>query len=189
MPSKPVEIVEPIGVSELRELAAAGAVITPHLDARRLRRLAGLLSAMPEGVDGDFSGIEVGIGFERDGEGVAGLRIDVSGSLPLRCQRCLQAVEWPLRLSTRLTVVMDDAEAEALADPFDSAILEDGELRLETVVEDEILVALPLAPVHESGENCNSAGAPIKESENETEQTYRPFASLAGMVGGDRDEQ
>ena len=122
-------------------------------------------------------------------EGIARLRIDVTGQLPLRCQRCLHTVVWPLRLSTRLTVVSDDREAEALTEPFDSVILEDGELRLETVVEDEILAALPMAPAHEPGEDCISAGTPIVESENETEQTYRPFASLATLVGDEQDEK
>ena len=199
MPSKRIDVAEHrVDVAGLRELAAAGAVIEPRLDARRFPRLTELLCSPDEGgpdagADGDFadiwSGIEAGIGVERGTEGVARLRIDVTGQLPLRCQRCLHTVVWPLRLSTRLTVVSDDREAEALTEPFDSVILEDGELRLETVVEDEILAALPMAPAHEPGDDCISAGTPIVESENETEQTYRPFAALATLVGDEQDEK
>ena len=201
MPSKRID------VAKLKELAAAGAVIEPQLDARRFPRLTELLCGPGEGGPDEggpaegadegladiwadtWSGIEAGIGVERGTEGIARLRIDVTGQLPLRCQRCLHTVVWPLRLSTRLTVVSDDREAEALTEPFDSVILEDGELRLETVVEDEILAALPMAPAHEPGEDCISAGTPIVESENETEQTYRPFASLATLVGDEQDEK
>jgi len=202
MPSKRIDVAEyRVDVAGLRELAAAGAVIEPQLDARGFPRLTELLCGPDEGGPDEgadeglaviwadiWSGIEAGIGVEQGTEGIARLRIDVTGQLPLRCQRCLHTVVWPLRLSTRLTVVSDDREAEALTEPFDSVILEDGELRLETVVEDEILAALPIAPAHEPGEDCISAGAPIVESENETEQSYRPFASLATLVGDEQDE-
>jgi len=173
-----------IDVAELKELASARAVIEPQLDVRRFSRLAELLGDPEQ----DHGGVELGIGIEQAREGIARLRIDLKGELPLRCQRCLQTVVWPIRLRTRLTVVSDDREAEALTEPFDSVILEDGELRLETVVEDEILAALPMAPTHESGEACESAGTPITDSEKETEQTYRPFESLANLVGEDRKE-
>ena len=198
MPSKRIDVAERrLDIEGLRELAAAGAVIEPQLDVRRFPRLAELFSPSAETVDAGidegsedvWSGIEAGVGIERGTEGIARLRINVTGQLPLRCQRCLQTMVLPLQLSTRLTVVSDDREAEKLTEPFDSVILEDGELRLETVVEDEILAALPMAPAHESGEDCVSAGAPIAESENETEQTYRPFASLATLVGDEQDEK
>jgi uncharacterized protein len=198
MPSKRIDVAERrLDIEGLKELAAAGAVIEPQLDVRRFPRLAALLSPSAETVDAGidegsedvWSGIEAGVGIERGTEGIARLRINVTGQLPLRCQRCLQTMVLPLQLSTRLTVVSDDREAEKLTEPFDSVILEDGELRLETVVEDEILAALPMAPAHEPGEDCVSAGAPIAESENETEQTYRPFASLATLVGDEQDEK
>jgi uncharacterized protein len=198
MPSKRIDVAERrLDIEGLRELAAAGAVIEPQLDVRRFPRLAKLFSPSAETVDAGidegsedvWSGIEAGVGIERGTEGIARLRINVTGQLPLRCQRCLQTMVLPLQLSTRLTVVSDDREAEKLTEPFDSVILEDGELRLETVVEDEILAALPMAPAHEPGEDCVSAGAPIAESENETEQTYRPFASLATLVGDEQDEK
>jgi len=183
MPSKRIE------AAELKELAAAGGRQEMHLGSERLDRLADLLE-VPTGGDTGPVELDAEVGFEAAPAGFPRLNISVSGELSLRCQRCLRAVAWPLRLTTRLTVVGSDEQAEQLAEPFDSIVMDADGLALDTIIEDEILAALPLAPVHEPGQ-CEQAGAAIEnlDSDNETGQTYRPFAALATMVGGDERKE
>jgi uncharacterized protein len=179
MPSERIE------ASELRELAAASALREERVEIRRLPRI---VEALHAAADVDATVIDVRVKFERGANGFSRLHVEVSGELPLRCERCLQSMHWPLRLDTRLTVLNEDREAEELAEPFDSVVMEDGALSLDTVIEDEILAALPMVPAHDRSE-CSVALPQAKTEDNETEQTYRPFAELAGLVGRDRDER
>ncbi|MFW2405559.1 MAG: YceD family protein [Gammaproteobacteria bacterium] len=170
-----------IEAAELGELAAAGERLEIRLGVEDLPRLAGLIAGNQE----DDKILAVTAGFDAGPEGYPRMRLTVDGHLHLRCQRCLSAVPCSVALTTRLTVVDNDEQAELLADPFDSVVMEAGVLDLATVTEDETLAALPMAPVHESEQECVDLGAELTDFENTTEQTYRPFESLATMVAGD----
>lgn len=108
----------------------------------------------------------------------------VTGGLQLECQRCLESVDWPVRVGTRLTVLEDDAQSPTIADPFDSVTMSAEGLDLRALVEDEILASLPMAPVHEDEPGCRSLMAPDEGSLTDAELMHRPFASLAGLLGG-----
>ena len=174
-----------IEAAELGQLAGAGGRLEIHLGVDDLGRLADLVVE-----NGDAGGgpkiIDVNADFDQGPEGYPRMRLAIKGTLHLRCQRCLHAVTFGIDLTTRLTVVGEDEQAELLAKPFDSVVMEAGALNLATVVEDEILAALPMAPVHEGEEACTETGAHQVNFENGTEQTYRPFESLATMVAGDK---
>jgi len=185
MPSTRIE------AAELKELAAAGARLELHLGMEQLPRLAKLLEVGQVGVAGQVLE-SVDVSFAAGAEGFPQVTIVARGNLSLRCQRCLRAVAWPLRLTTQLTVVRADEQAEQLAEPFDSIMMAADGLALDAVIEDEILAALPMSPVHGPGDDCAVADTPIADlkSEQEAGQTYRPFAALATMVGsgGDRKD-
>ncbi len=91
----------------------------------------------------------------RGGRGEDGrlcLWLTLSGQLRLTCQRCLQALELPLQLESRLLLVPAGAAwpDEELVDDSADAIAASAEQSLASLVEEEILLALPLAPRHES---------------------------------------
>lgn len=113
-------------------------------------------------------------------EGVEGseprLRLRIEGQLDLCCQRCLSALEWPLRLDTLLQPVrvgQPIAEEELENDEVD-AIEIDGELDVLALLEDEILLALPIAPRHQVCDAPRPEVGASKES---------PFAALASLRG------
>ena len=169
-----------IEAGELGELAVAGERLQMRLGVEDVPRLAKLIAGDRE--RGKI--LDLTVDFDAGPEGHPRMRLAVDGDLQLRCQRCLQAVPCSIELTTQLTVVDDDEQAESLADPFDSVVMEAGVLDLAIVTEDEILAALPMAPVHESEQECVELGAELTDLENRTEQTYRPFESLATMVAG-----
>ncbi|MBT8443734.1 MAG: hypothetical protein HKN81_04155 [Gammaproteobacteria bacterium] len=169
-----------IEAAALEELAGAGERLEIHLGIEELPRLAELVAGDQE--RGRI--LAVSVDFDAGPEGRARMRLAIDGDLQLRCQRCLQAVPCSIELTTQLTVVDNDEQAESLVDPFDSVVMEAGVLDLAIVTEDEILAALPMAPVHESEQECVELGAELTDLENITEQTYRPFESLATMVAG-----
>ncbi len=125
-----------------------------------------------------------------DGDGQVVYRIDGSidenrrpllvlkarGSLNLRCQRCLGALAWPLAIETALQPVRvgQPIPDEELEDDTVDAIEIEGELDVVALVEDEILLALPIAPRHENCEPPRPDDGAKKES---------PFAALASLRG------
>ncbi len=79
--------------------------------------------------------------------------LEVGGVLCLRCQRCLEAIEYPLELRSLLEFVDSDRDLtqEELEDDSRDFLPNQKELDVAVLVEDEILLALPTAPRHK---NC-----------------------------------
>lgn len=177
-------LAERIGSSQLAEMSAQGASVATTLCPDDLPRLAALVGRDADQRDGTLS---VRVRFSTGPESFPIVQVRVTGTVELTCQRCLAPVSWPLDLEVSLTVVGSDAEADALADPFDSVMLdEEGGLRLRTAVEDEILAVLPLVPLHGEGAPCKmfaekaSAAAPAVT-------VNRPFAGLDALMRRDAE--
>jgi uncharacterized protein len=85
-----------------------------------------------------------------DGRQRPRLMLQVAGTLRLKCQRCLGLLELPLQIaSTLLLVPTGDTVAAEVDDPLaPDAIEASPELDVDHLIEDEILLGLPLAPRH-----------------------------------------
>jgi len=77
--------------------------------------------------------------------------------LSLRCERCLQPLDWPFDLELALRLVRSEADERRLLDHCEPLLLDDDWLPLHRLIEDEILLALPMAPAH-SAESCPPLG-------------------------------
>jgi len=111
-----------------------------------------------------------------DKQGTPLLHVGISGNCRLRCQRCLGALEHAVRIDTRL-LLRDQASLDALIDEeeeFDS-ILADTHLDVLDLLEEEVLLSLPIASRHELGA-CQATGAEKKHGDEES-----PFAALAKL--------
>ena len=104
------------------------------------------------------------------------LRLKVDGALQLTCQRCLGALECPLRfeVALRLATTQEEMDAEPLEAEGPESIVAGKDMRVQALVEDEVLLAMPIAPRHEV---CAGSGA-AAESRKQT-----PFAGLRGLIG------
>ena len=114
------------------------------------------------------------------GQSQAWLRLQASADLPLTCQRCLQAVTVPLSVDRWFRFVADEAAAMAEDDASEEDLLVlSRRFDLIELVEDELLMAVPLVPMHEP---CPTelprpaAGIGPEESEKP-----HPFAALARL--------
>ncbi len=104
------------------------------------------------------------------------LHLEVSGTLPLTCQRCLSAVPFNLDVDSLLELVPEGADMsqDELEDDTRDFLPVASELDVAGLVEDEILLALPVAPRHEK---CGLPGAA------DAGERINPFATLAGLKG------
>jgi len=80
--------------------------------------------------------------------------LSIKADLPLTCQRCLERMNYELNSSTRFIIAFGNSELTDLSDePGDVEVLmaqEDTDV--VAMVEDELLLRLPMAAKHEDGE-------------------------------------
>ena len=80
------------------------------------------------------------------------LLLQVSGVLSVCCQRCLEGIEYSLKVSSLLEFVGDEDELtqEEIEDDSRDFLPAQGEVDIVALIEDEIILDLPAAPRHES---------------------------------------
>ena len=92
--------------------------------------------------------------------------------------RCLQPVALDLEVLRPLRFVADETTAAALdADSDDDVLVASRNLDLHELVEDELLLALPLVPKHE---RCQR-NLPMAVGDVAAEPAPNPFAALAAL--------
>ncbi len=101
------------------------------------------------------------------------LDIQIQGELPLTCQRCLQNMEYPIAVKRSFRFVYDEEAACALDEELEQDVLVlSPEFDLLSLIEDEIIMAIPYAPKHAS---CTQPITPT--GQNDPVET-NPFAKL-----------
>jgi len=110
-------------------------------------------------------------------QGKPALRLTVEGALQLVCQRCLGSLELPLRIEALLLLAASQAEvdAEPLAAEGPERIVAGKAMPFLDLIEDEVLLAIPIAPRHE---RCVGSVARAEVAGGS------PFAGLRGLMGG-----
>ena len=109
------------------------------------------------------------------------LHVSASTRLPLECQRCLAPVEVAVDVARSFGFVHGvDAAAQLDAESEDDVLALTRALDLRELIEDELLLALPLVPRHE---HCpQPLPVPIDSDADSVEEgTPNPFAALAAL--------
>ena len=156
-------------ISDSFAFARDGRVLEGTLPVARLERLHDLLAE----VSGEVSFRITGCKGER---GQSMLHLEAHGVILLACQRCLEAIPFQLDVDSLLELIPEDAELsqEELEDDTRDFLPVAGELDVAEFVEDEVLLALPVAPRHE---RCGLPGAA------DAGERINPFAVLGGLKG------
>lgn len=137
---------------DLRAFCRDAAALQGDLPVAALERLAQSLFEPP----GDARLSWQAQGEERPvagGEPGRWLHLRAQAPVVLQCQRCLQSVPHTLAVDTRLRFVPGEEAAERLDETSEEDVLAlPPRLDLRPLIEDELLLALPLVPRHEG--NC-----------------------------------
>ncbi|HKN79561.1 MAG TPA: YceD family protein [Lysobacter sp.] len=149
--------------------------------ARRTFEGALPLSTMPRLRDSlvDTEGdARVEIDFDTDALRVPYIELRITAKLPLECQRSLQRFAYPVRIVQRLGLIRDEADEEALPEGYEALLVgENGLLRPAELVEDELILAVPVVPV--------APGTDVVEQDwaapEEETQRASPFAALSQL--------
>jgi uncharacterized protein len=129
--------------------AELGACVEGAIPLARMPRLAEVLAA-PQGQ------ARVLLRFAREVDGLNVVVGQVHAVLELQCQRCLQPVTKTIDRPFKLAVVRNDAEAKRVQADYETLQVNDEAVFIRDLVEDELLLSLPMVPVHDQSANCDT---------------------------------
>ena len=166
---------------DVRQLADSRAVFEFDIPVAELPGISAELSAAAP--------LHARLGFGRE-QGYGMARVALTGTLGSTCQRCLQPLAIELDTDSRVALVASEAEAEAVPEGWETYLAPDGMLSIPALVAEEVLLALPIVPLHADAD-CGGAqpgaqpGAPAPAAvaaEAGAPAMTRPFADLKALL-------
>lgn len=168
--SRPLpELIDPL------QFAETGREISGQIPLSRFTRISGSLQkgSLHSPLYDKDGLLDVVLQFTRDEHGLPSAFGRISGQLNLTCQRCLQALVWSLDIPVRLAFVRDEKQLAQLPEDCEPVLLPGEPMPLVDLVEDEVILALPQAPVHELS-SCPANATWRVFAEGNTAQAIEP---------------
>lgn len=121
--------------------------------------------------------------FYRDGR-IPVIEGRLQAKLNLKCQNCLASLAWSIDTEIKLGVVTTIEQADRLPEDYEPLMYEGDNILLKDIVEDELLLALPIFPKHDHV--CFDAGIQtdkiaIPEDDGQPSSRKNPFSILANL--------
>lgn len=136
------------------------------------KRLGGLVSS-------GTGEVEVELAFSRESS-IARLDGRITAQVEQVCQRCLHPFSQRIESEFHLALVESEDEIATLPESLDPFLVTGEEQSLAEVVEDELILSLPLVPRHDYA--CLESGDGIEGNDMSGSDTYRPFAALKDLL-------
>ncbi|QEP42841.1 DNA-binding protein [Ectothiorhodospiraceae bacterium BW-2] len=127
--------------------------LDPWRSARKQERFRGSLplatmSRLGELLHGHHGEVRLRLECGVDLTGIHYWRGELDTELELLCQRCLTPFVWPLQLQFHLALVDSERAVAALDPSYEPLLVTDGLITVADVIEEELLLALPLIALH-----------------------------------------
>ena len=149
------------------EFAQAQQTLAGEIDALKCERLAETLLPSSKGAPISFKIIGAAKQLRNPS-----LHLHLDAKLPVTCQRCLD--EMLLNINLDFNYIICNALPTEIDENDDTDWLEAApEMNLQALIEDEILLAMPIAPMHDH--DCSKQSMQSGEKPN-------PFAVLKGLI-------
>jgi uncharacterized protein len=157
---------------DLLATAEAGRAMRGGIALARLERALPALASS----DGE---LQVVLELGKDPAGIRYLAGTIRGEVLLQCQRCLEPVVQSLDLKFRLGLVQNEAAITALPEYYEALLVTGEPASVADIISEEVLLALPLAPLHEGDARCEGITKDYQPIADETRES--PFAVLAKL--------
>jgi DUF177 domain-containing protein len=127
--------------------------------------------------------VNIELEFARDEQRLRILKGKISAELNLLCQRCLHPVNKTINSEFQLGIVMDDEQAQNLPRVYEPLLVEDERLVLQDVIEEELILSLPMFAYHNDCEPEDYSEGEVDEVlESDVEETKEnPFNVLSEL--------
>jgi uncharacterized protein len=123
--------------------------LTGEVELKRLSRLRDMLHA-------DDGSVRVGVRFGPSRRGWVPMRVEYEATVRLICQRCLDPMDFEVAVVAKLGLIDNAAAESLLPEDYEAVLLEEDRFNPAQLLEDELLMALPLVPRHEKLEECGA---------------------------------
>lgn len=166
---------------DVRKKAVRGVTVSGALKPLDLPRFRTLLAD-------DTGAIQAVLMLDRDEENRCLIGTQIDAQVTVVCQRCLEPMPTTLHTENTVVVVWTDEQAQHLPKHLDALIVAEEACNLWELVEDELILSMPIYSYHEA-EDCNkilsglSAEAPAIEG---AEDKPNPFNVLAQLKPGNK---
>ena len=163
---------KPLEIDRLSEAEADVDFVVPLAELPRLAQLAGL------------AGEVRGRAHFRRTAGIAVVELSFEGTARLQCQRCLGTMEVGVEAATEVGLVATEADVSRVPEELEPVLAPDGRISVGELVEEELLLTLPIVPLHAEEAACHvaPAAAAVSAAEAPPETTQKPFAQLAELL-------
>ena len=130
----------------------------------------------------DAGSVELHLSFIKDGR-LATIKGTVKATLMLSCQNCLEAIEVSVEVEFLLAVVRSVDEVNRLPERYEPLLIEENIISLNTIIEEELLLAIPAFPKHAYACFQSQVFTNDDESLEQAEQSAsdNPFAILSKL--------
>lgn len=155
-------------------MADRGAHFSGELQLGKLERLSNVINCSQDAVCVELS-------FKRDAQRHALMQLRLVTSMAMQCQRCLEEVSYPVDESFNYLVDTGAQEPESLPEGYDYLQVGDEPLELLTMVEDELLLCLPIVAMHPEGECSFPADYASHQQDGDEAVKTNPFGVLAQL--------
>lgn len=135
--------------------------------------------------------VDATIVFERRDDGPPLLSVQATADVELVCQRCLRSMTVRVAGASRVGLVESMAQADRLPTDVEPVWLDERRVDLAALVEEELMLALPLVPMHERDDrSCGMTAVDSTEAAQVEPETMRgeaavkqkPFAELGELL-------
>lgn len=154
-----------------RKLALQGTLLEGQIDANNLTRLSSALIG--------FRGpVKASIAFEIDESQQPVVRGTISAVVEVICQRCLDPMSKELQAQFALQVVWSEDQIGNVAPNYEPWLVVDKTADLIPVIEDELLLALPIVNYHKPGDCTGDAFQQNEAEKGHEASAESPFSVL-----------
>lgn len=110
----------------------------------------------------------------------------ITARVTLVCQRCMTPVVVPLTVAVRLGLAATEARASELPESYEPLIVPAEDTILAELVEDELILALPIIPKCAESTPC---GRTVSDEAPPAVDRQQPFAALAALLKDSKTEE
>ena len=163
---------------DVRKAAARGITVSGSLNLSEMTRFNGMLADC----DGQVS---AELAFAKDEENRFVLRATAQAEVRVLCQRCLEPMPLRVEADNKLAIVWSDEQARHLPKHLDPWIADEERADLWSVVEDELILAMPFVSYH-APEDCQQTitGSGDAEEPSASDDRPNPFDVLEQLKPG-----
>jgi len=156
------------------KLAASGGYLTGQLGLVDMQRISDLILNREGNVSYTLT-------FSKDDRGTIIIAGNLAVSLVVLCQRCLGEMELLIDNQIKVGIVSNQEEMKNLPDFLEPFMAEERDISLLKLIEDELILGLPLSPLH-SPEKCPA----MQVAEGYYPEKTNPFTVLKELKTGNQ---